>query len=173
MSKNPPAHPPAKGRAAWFASLWASWRAALRFDRSQITAFQALRSTFGFVLPLALGLVTGQVTVGILIASGALSIGTIGLRDNPPSAPLPEIAMLGERIDQAMSALAAALREGRQAHAIPDLQQALRALQSAVKANRQAPDQARAQWHFLIGEAKHIVANIQAMRQLLLTGSFG
>lgn len=94
------------------------------------------------------------------------------LHDNPRRYALPEIATFGQQVDEAMSRLAAALREGQQATALPDLPEALRALQVAAKAKKQAPDEARAQWHFLIAEAKRIVANIQAIQQLLSTGSF-
>jgi hypothetical protein len=85
MSRNSPSPVAAKGGAAWVASLGASWRAALRFDRSQTSAFQAIRSTAGFMIPLVLGVMTGQVTVGIVIASGALTIGSVGLRDPYPT----------------------------------------------------------------------------------------
>ena len=66
---------------SWLASLGTSWRAVLQFDRSQFTPFQAIRSTLGFALPLALGVATGQVTAGIVIASGGLTLGLVGLQD--------------------------------------------------------------------------------------------
>jgi uncharacterized membrane protein YccC len=64
---------------SWFSVLKQSWRAALQFDRSKITAFQAIRSTIGFVIPLALGVATGHVVEGVSIASGALMLGSVGL----------------------------------------------------------------------------------------------
>src|SRR5947209_386533 len=64
---------------SWFPALKHSWRAALRIDRSQITAVPALRSVIGFVLPLALGVATGHVVEGVSIAGGAISLGMVGL----------------------------------------------------------------------------------------------
>lgn len=104
------------------------------------------------------------------IARSALTLEAY-LHDHPQRYALSEIATFSEQVDQALSRLAAALREGQPATALPDLPGELRALQVAVKARKQAPDEARAQWHFLIAEAKRIVANIQAIQQLLSTGS--
>ncbi len=64
---------------SWLPTLKHSWRAALRIDRSQITAVPAVRSTIGFVLPLALGVATGHIVEGVSIAGGAISLGTVGL----------------------------------------------------------------------------------------------
>lgn len=94
------------------------------------------------------------------------------LHDNPQPYPLPEMSTFAQHVDEAMYTLAAALREGQQVIALPDLQEALRTLQAAVKAKKQAPPEAQAQWHFLLAEAKRIVANIQAIQQLLSTASF-
>src|SRR5436853_4321603 len=66
-------------RLSWFPALKHSWRAALRIDRSQVTAVPALRSAIGFVLPLALGVATGHVVEGVSIAGGAVSLGMVGL----------------------------------------------------------------------------------------------
>jgi hypothetical protein len=82
------------------------------------------------------------------------------------------MATFGQQVDEVMSRLAAALREGGQPPPLPDLKDTLRALQAAARADKQAQDEARAQWNFLIAEAKRIVRNIEAIRQLLLTGSF-
>ena len=65
--------------ASWFSALKHSWRAALRIDRSQITAIPAIRSTIGFVLPLAVGVATGHVVEGVSMAGGAASLGAVGL----------------------------------------------------------------------------------------------
>src|SRR5436309_6469752 len=65
--------------ASWFSALKHSWRAALRIDRSQITAIPAIRSTIGFVLPLALGVATGHVVEGVSMAGGAASLGAVGM----------------------------------------------------------------------------------------------
>lgn len=94
------------------------------------------------------------------------------MRDNPQRYALPEIAAFGKRVDEAMSRLAAALREREQPPSLPDLPESLRTLQAAVRANKQAQNEARAQWNFLLAEAKRIATNIEAIRQLLLTGSF-
>lgn len=72
---------PGTKRKSRLALLKASWQEAFRIDRSQITAFQAIRSTFGVALPLALGVATGQVLTGVVIASGALMLGSVGLKD--------------------------------------------------------------------------------------------
>jgi len=64
---------------SWFSALKHSWRTALRIDRSQITTVQAIRSTIGFVLPLALGVATGHVLEGVSLAGGAASLGAVGL----------------------------------------------------------------------------------------------
>lgn len=64
---------------SWFSTLRHSWRTALRIDRSQLTAVQAIRSTFGFVLPLAVGVATGHVVEGVSMAGGAASLGSVGL----------------------------------------------------------------------------------------------
>ncbi len=81
MSARPPSQNAEREQGSWFTALRSSWRAALQFDRSQITAFQAIRSTLGVALPLALGVATGQVTAGVVIASGSLILGSVGLRD--------------------------------------------------------------------------------------------
>ncbi len=70
---------PERGHISWFSVLKQTGRSALHIDRSQITALQALRSTLGFVLPLALGVATGHVLVGVSIAAGAIGMGSIGL----------------------------------------------------------------------------------------------
>ncbi|WP_201393151.1 FUSC family protein [Ktedonobacter sp. SOSP1-85] len=64
---------------SWFSALRSSWRTALRIDRSQIMAIQALYSTLGFVIPLALGVATGHVVEGVSIAGGAASLGSVAL----------------------------------------------------------------------------------------------
>lgn len=64
---------------AWFSALKDSWRAVLRLDRSQLATLPALRSAIGFGIPLALGVATGHVLVGVSLAGGALSLGNVGL----------------------------------------------------------------------------------------------
>lgn len=67
--------------SAWLSAFKASWQTVLRIDRSSLTPFQALRSTLGIGIPLVLGIVTGQVETGVLVASGALLLGSVGLKD--------------------------------------------------------------------------------------------
>ncbi|GHO86332.1 hypothetical protein KSZ_43380 [Dictyobacter formicarum] len=52
---------------------------AFRFDRSQLVIVRSLISTFGFILPLALGVATGHVVEGVSIAGGASSLGSVSL----------------------------------------------------------------------------------------------
>jgi hypothetical protein len=66
---------------AWWETFKASWRTALRFERVSLTPFQAVRSALGIGVPLILGLVTNQVETGVLVASGALMLGSVGLKD--------------------------------------------------------------------------------------------
>jgi uncharacterized membrane protein YccC len=117
--------------------------------------------------------INAELAEGLLGAADNIARSTLRmeayLHDNPPHSELPEIATFGQQANEALNRLAASLREGHQPTQLPDVQEALRALQAAVKAKKQSPDEA--QWHFLISEAKHIVANIQAIQQLLSTGS--
>src|SRR5947208_1375211 len=64
---------------SWFSALKHSWRMALQIDRSQIAALPAIRSTIGFVLPLAIGVATGHVVEGVSMAGGAATLGAVGL----------------------------------------------------------------------------------------------
>ncbi len=70
---------PHTNNVSWFSVLKRSWQSALRIDRSQITAIQAVRGTIGFVLPLALGVATGHVLEGVSLAGGAATLGAVGL----------------------------------------------------------------------------------------------
>lgn len=65
--------------SSWFSAFKRSLRAALHVDRSQLTAFQAIPGTIGVLLPLAIGVATGQVVVGVSIAGGAAILGSVGL----------------------------------------------------------------------------------------------
>ena len=67
------------GRASWFDLLKRSLMEVLRIDRSQITAFQALRGTIGIVIPLAIGVASGHVVEGVSMAGGAAIVATVGL----------------------------------------------------------------------------------------------
>lgn len=66
---------------SWLAPFKSSWQTTLQIDRSNITAFQAIRSTLGLALPLILGVATGQMTTFVLVASGGLMTGSVGLQD--------------------------------------------------------------------------------------------
>lgn len=48
-------------RASWLDLLKRSLKEVLQIDRSQITAFQAIRGTIGIVISLAIGVVSGHV----------------------------------------------------------------------------------------------------------------
>ncbi len=52
---------------------------AFRINRSQFVVTRAIISTFGFILPLALGIATGHIIEGVSIAGGAASLGGVGL----------------------------------------------------------------------------------------------
>src|SRR2546423_2727882 len=64
---------------SWFPALKHSLQGALRIDRSKITAAKALRSIIAYALPLAIGVGTGHVVEGVLIAAGAAILGAVGL----------------------------------------------------------------------------------------------
>jgi uncharacterized membrane protein YccC len=64
---------------SWLSAFKQSWKSALHPDLSQITVQQAIPSTIGFLLPLTIGVATGQVLAGVSIAGGALGIGSVGL----------------------------------------------------------------------------------------------
>ncbi|GLV54735.1 hypothetical protein KDH_15820 [Dictyobacter sp. S3.2.2.5] len=49
------------------------------FDRSQLIIVRSLVSTFGFILPLAIGVASGHVIEGVIIAGGASSLGGVSL----------------------------------------------------------------------------------------------
>lgn len=66
-------------RTSWLIALKQSWQAALRIDRAQLTAFQAIRASIGFVIPLAFGVATGHVLEGVSMAGGAITVGSVGL----------------------------------------------------------------------------------------------
>jgi uncharacterized membrane protein YccC len=64
---------------SWFAALKLSWRAAWRIDRSKLTTQTAIRGLIGFVLPLALGVATGQIVAGVSIAGSSFLLAVVGL----------------------------------------------------------------------------------------------
>ncbi len=70
-----------KAVGAWFWALKTSWQQVLWVDRASITAFQAIRATFGIALPLVLGVATGLTITSVAVASGALMLSAVGLKD--------------------------------------------------------------------------------------------
>ncbi len=65
--------------ASWFSAFNYSFRTALKIDRSKLTVLPAIRSTIGFVLPLAIGVATGHIVEGVSLAGGAATVGSVGL----------------------------------------------------------------------------------------------
>jgi uncharacterized membrane protein YccC len=63
----------------WFMALQYAWRSAVKFDRSQLTVIRALLSAVGVVIPLAFGVATGHILEGVVMASGAVGLGAVGL----------------------------------------------------------------------------------------------
>ncbi len=64
---------------SWLDVLKRSSKEVLRIDRSQLTAFQAIRGTIGIIIPLAIGVATGHVVEGVSIAGGAAIVASVGL----------------------------------------------------------------------------------------------
>ena len=64
---------------SWLDVLNRSLKEMLRIDRSQLTAFQAIRGTIGIIIPLAIGVTTGHVIEGVSIAGGAAIVASVGL----------------------------------------------------------------------------------------------
>nr|BBH86105.1 hypothetical protein KTC_08560 [Thermosporothrix sp. COM3] len=67
------------GQSAWAPAMKEAGKRILSFNRSQIMALPAIRSVFGFAVPLVLGFVTHQIPIGVAIAAGASLLGTIGM----------------------------------------------------------------------------------------------
>jgi len=56
-------------------SAWtAFWRRVVRFQADKVTPWLALRNTLGVALPLAVGVATGAVSSGLVVATGALNV---------------------------------------------------------------------------------------------------
>jgi uncharacterized membrane protein YccC len=66
-------------RVSWFTALKHSLQGILHIDRSKITPARAIRSTIAYALPLIIGVGTGHVLEGVLIAAGAGLLGAVGL----------------------------------------------------------------------------------------------
>ena len=69
---------------SWLSKLQHFWQATLTFDRSKVTAIQAIGPTIVFVLPLAIGVASNHVAEGVSIASGTVLLGRIGISSPPP-----------------------------------------------------------------------------------------
>jgi uncharacterized membrane protein YccC len=68
-----------KDIVSWFPALKQSLQGALHIDRSKITAGKAIRSIIPYALALAIGVETGHVLEGVLLAAGAALLGAVGL----------------------------------------------------------------------------------------------
>jgi uncharacterized membrane protein YccC len=66
-------------RTSWFGVLKRSLKELLLIDRSQLTAFQAIRGTIGIVIPLVIGVASGYVIMGVSMAGGAAIVAAVGL----------------------------------------------------------------------------------------------
>lgn len=76
----PPAQIASEAQAPAQASVehpnaWATfWRTLIRYDAAKVDAWMALRNAIGVALPLAAGVATGQLSGGLLAATGALNV---------------------------------------------------------------------------------------------------
>lgn len=62
-------------RLAEHPSAWASfWQTLVRFEATKVSPWLGLRNTIGFALPLAVGAAVGEVSTGLVIATGALNV---------------------------------------------------------------------------------------------------
>ena len=52
----------------------AFWRAVFRFDANKLQPVLALRNSLGVAIPLAVGVLTGSVSSGLVAATGALNV---------------------------------------------------------------------------------------------------
>ena len=91
---------------SWAAVFKTSWLGIQRFDRSQLTALRAIRCTIGFALPLTIGVITQHIGTGVLLAVGAVMLGSIGL--STPGRGRTQLMLLG-CLGVALSALVGSL----------------------------------------------------------------
>jgi uncharacterized membrane protein YccC len=67
-----PASSPAAGKQG---NAWtAFWRSVVRFQSDKVAPWLAVRNTLGVVLPLAVGVATGEVSSGLVACTGALNV---------------------------------------------------------------------------------------------------
>ena len=67
---------------SWYGAIKLFWRSTWRIDRSKLTALTAIRGLIGFILPLALGVATRQIVIGVSIAGGASLLASVGINYN-------------------------------------------------------------------------------------------
>jgi hypothetical protein len=70
LSATASAPPAGKPTNAWTAF----WRSVVRFQSDKVAPWLALRNTLGVVLPLAMGVATGEVSSGLVAGTGALNV---------------------------------------------------------------------------------------------------
>src|SRR6266481_4098551 len=70
LSATASAPPAGKPTNAWTAF----WRSVVRFQSDKVAPWLALRNTLGVVLPLAVGVATGEVSSGLVAGTGALNV---------------------------------------------------------------------------------------------------
>ncbi|GCE16097.1 FUSC family protein [Tengunoibacter tsumagoiensis] len=68
-----------KSQSPWYATPGYLFREIFKFQRSQQTAIPAIRSAIGFAIPLIVGVYFGNLTVGVSLAGGAATLGTVGI----------------------------------------------------------------------------------------------
>lgn len=117
-----------------------------------------------------------ELAESLLAAADNLSRSALALeayrRDNPEHYALPAVLDFASAVENSLDQMAAAIRSRQPATSLPDMQAALQQLKASVKTTKQLQVESHQQWHFVIEEAKRIVAYLQAMQQLLATGSF-
>lgn len=171
---------------SWFSALKHSSRAALRFDRSQLTPVQAIRSIIkesrlarsnaeaslqhSLQEPSSLRM-NSDVARGLfgamdIVVRSALVLEAY-LIDNPSRHALPAIAAFAQQVDEALRVLATAIGEGQNAVGPPDLREALHTLENAAKQWKHMPAEARIDLPIVRAEAKHIIRTLDTMYHLL------
>ncbi|BCL78229.1 membrane protein [Ktedonobacteria bacterium brp13] len=66
---------------SWWLSIIDALRKAIQIDVSNTTALRAVPSVIGFGIPMILAVATNHIEIGISIAGGAVTIGTVGLAE--------------------------------------------------------------------------------------------
>src|SRR5947209_10395941 len=114
--------------------------------------------------------INSDLAQGLLSATDDIARSVLALDayliDKPERHALPEVSPFTAKVDEALRLLVASIREEQPVTALPDLQEALHALEHASKSS-QMRREVHADLHFVLSEAKKIVSNINAMKQLL------